>query len=123
MNTTAKVEPLGIDKPKREILELLDDIDGQPEQLNVISIVGFGGSGKSTLAKAVYDCPDVIRRFPCRAWVTASEHRGDTMGILTALLGKLHLGDPARGNEVQHLQAHITNYLSAKRRAFLFHLL
>jgi hypothetical protein len=40
---TTRVEPVGIDKPKRELLELLRDMEGQPEHLNVISIVGFSG--------------------------------------------------------------------------------
>ncbi|OEL37746.1 hypothetical protein BAE44_0001236 [Dichanthelium oligosanthes] len=111
---TAWVEPVGIDKPKQELLELLDDIEGQPEQLSVISIVGFAGSGKSTLAREVYDCPDVAGRFPCRAWVVASNHRGDTRGLLTALFKELRPGDRANG-DVKQLQADIANYLNDQR--------
>ncbi|CAN6363383.1 unnamed protein product [Urochloa humidicola] len=111
---TSRVQPVGIDKPKRELLELLHEVEGQPEQLSVISIVGFGGSGKSTLAKALYECPEVVRQFPCRAWVVASEHRGSSKGFLTAFLEKLRPGTPARG-DVNQLQDHITNYLNTKR--------
>jgi len=116
---TAWVEPVGIDEPKRELLELLlmKEVEGQREQLNVISIVGFGGSGKSTLAKALYDCPDVVRQFPCRAWVVASEHRGSSKGLLTALLEKLRPGGPARG-DVHQLD--ITNYLNTRRYLIVF---
>lgn len=111
----ARLKPVGIDKPKQELLELLHGIEGHPEHLKVISIVGFGGSGKSTLAMALYDCPDVIRQFPCRAWVVASQHRGNTKGFLTALLEKLRPpGDPSRSN-VHQLQDDITNYLNTKR--------
>ncbi|KAJ1256777.1 hypothetical protein BS78_K313900 [Paspalum vaginatum] len=112
--TFPKIEPVGIDESKRELLQLIDD---QREELKVISIVGIGGSGKTTLAKAVYDCPRVVCHFPCRAWVVASEHRDDAKGILVALLHELRQGAgdwPARGT-VQQLQTHITNYLDTNR--------
>lgn len=111
---TTKVELVGIDKPMQKVLSLLQyNNDGKPDKLKVISIVGFGGSGKSTLAKAVYDCPDVVRQFPCRAWVVASKHGGDTKGLLSALFEELRLED--RADEVQQLQAKISNYLSTER--------
>uniref|UniRef100_A0A8I6YK99 NB-ARC domain-containing protein n=2 Tax=Hordeum vulgare subsp. vulgare TaxID=112509 RepID=A0A8I6YK99_HORVV len=78
---------VGIDKPKQELVELL--LESEPGRSGVISVVGFGGSGKTTLARAVFDCPGVVRRFPCRAWAAASEHR-DTEGLLTAILRQFH---------------------------------
>lgn len=114
-NSPADVDPVGIDKPKRDILELLnDDVDqDQTDQLKVISVVGFGGSGKSTLAKAVYDCPDIKDRFPNRAWVVASEYRGNSMGFLKALLQKLRPG-PA-SDDAHQLHVDITNCLNTNR--------
>jgi len=115
---TAWVEPVGIHEPKRELQEMLlmKEVEGQQEQLNVICIVGFSGSGKSTLAKALYDSPDVVQQFPCRAWVVACEHRGNSKGFLTALLENLRRGgDPARGGLHQLLQYDIRNYLNTKR--------
>lgn len=109
-----EVKPVGIEKAKREIIELLEDIEGQLEHLKVISIVGFAGSGKSTLAKAVYHYPDVVSRFPCRAWVLASEHKGDIKGFLTALLENLCPGEPVCGN-LRELQIVIRNVLNANR--------
>ncbi|CAO2144715.1 unnamed protein product [Urochloa humidicola] len=107
--------PVGIDKPKQEVLNLLDHIiDDQPDQLRVISIVGFGGSGKSTLARAVFDCQDVVDRFHCRVWVVASQHGGDTKGLLTALFKKLLPKDPVK-DEIEQLQNEISNYLTTKR--------
>jgi len=114
---TAWVEPVGIHEPKRELQEMLlmKEVEGQQEQLNVICIVGFSGSGKSTLAKALYDSPDVVQQFPCRAWVVASEHRGNSKGFLTALLENLRRGgDPAMGG-LHQLQYDIRNYLNTKR--------
>ncbi|RLN36182.1 hypothetical protein C2845_PM03G29910 [Panicum miliaceum] len=121
-DTACWVEPVGIDQPKRELLELLlmKEVEDQQEHLNVISIVGFGGSGKSTLAKALYDCPDVVRQFPCRAWVVASEHRGNSKGFLTALLENLRPGgDPTMGG-LHQLQYDIRNYLNTKRYLIVF---
>jgi len=117
--TTRVVGPVGIDEPKRELLELLlRGVEGRrPEQLTVISIVGFSGSGKTTLAAALFGCPDVVRQFPCRAWVVASEHRGNSKGFLTALLEKLLPGDSAIGS-LHQVQEDITNYLNDKRCVF-----
>lgn len=114
-NSPANVDPVGIDRPKRDILELLnDDVDqDQADQLKVISVVGFGGSGKSTLAKAVFDCPDIIPLFPNRAWVVASEYRGNNMGLRKALLQKLRPG-PA-SDDAHQLHVDITNCLNTNR--------
>lgn len=109
---TTKIDPVGIDKPKQKVLKLLQDTDGPRDQgLKVISIVGFGGSGKSTLAKAVYDVAD---QFPCRAWVVASKHGGDTKGLLTALMKELRREDRAN-DDVEQLQAEISSYLNTTR--------
>uniref|UniRef100_A0ACD5XEF1 Uncharacterized protein n=1 Tax=Avena sativa TaxID=4498 RepID=A0ACD5XEF1_AVESA len=91
VDTGAETDPVGIDKPKQELVDLLLH-SHRPGKLSVISIVGFGGSGKTTLARAVYDCPGVVRRFPYRAWAAASEHN-DAEGILTTILRQFHAAD------------------------------
>ncbi|KAM3198567.1 hypothetical protein ACQJBY_073615 [Aegilops geniculata] len=83
----AETDPVGIDKPKQELVELL--LGSTPGNLSVVSIVGFGGSGKTTLTRAVYDCPALALRFPTRAWATGSDHK-DADGLLTAILRQIH---------------------------------
>lgn len=114
---TTKIEPVGIDESKQEICEwATKDVEGEPEQLSVISIVGFSGSGKSTLAKAVYDCPDVTRKFRHRAWIVAPKHRCDAKGLLMELLQKLGQGDKISDLDVEQLQAKISEYLKGTKR-------
>jgi predicted ATPase len=116
---TTKVGPVGIDESSREICEwATKDVEGEPEQLSlsVISIVGFSGSGKSTLAKAVYDCPDVTRKFRHRAWVVVSKHGSDTKGLLMELLQKLGQGDNISDLDVEQLQTKISEYLKQTKR-------
>ncbi|KAJ6943089.1 disease resistance protein RPM1-like [Populus alba x Populus x berolinensis] len=61
---------VGIEKPKRQLIEwLLERKSGR----EVVSVVGMGGLGKSTLVKKVYDDPDVKKQFKFRAWITVSQ--------------------------------------------------
>lgn len=57
---------VGIDEPKRELMELMSPED---VQLRVISIVGCSGVGKSTLARAVYNSNPGFYK----AWVVAAD--------------------------------------------------
>ncbi|XP_073051924.1 disease resistance protein RPM1-like [Primulina eburnea] len=61
---------VGIEKPKRQLLEwLLPTENG----LKVISVVGMGGLGKTTLVKRVYDDASVKANFDSHVWVTIAE--------------------------------------------------
>ncbi|KAM3188668.1 hypothetical protein ACQJBY_020316 [Aegilops geniculata] len=81
-----ETHPVGIDKPKQELVDLL--LGSTPGNLSVISIVGFGGSGKTTLTRAVYDCPAVALEFPARAWAKGSDHT-DAPGLVNFICSEL----------------------------------
>ncbi|BAH95447.1 disease resistance protein RGA4-like [Oryza sativa Japonica Group] len=109
--------PVGIGEPMEELLSLLDEVEGEPEQVRVISIVGFGGLGKTTLAKAVYDDPRTKEKFYHRAWIAAvgSPETSDWMrGILRDVLRQVRPGD-AMDVDGQHLEASLREYLKDKR--------
>ncbi|XP_057478398.1 disease resistance protein RPM1-like [Actinidia eriantha] len=65
-----EAELVGIEKPKRELTQLLLEED---PQLKVVSIAGMGGLGKTTLTKKVYDDTIVKKHFQNHAWITISE--------------------------------------------------
>ncbi|PSR91694.1 Disease resistance protein [Actinidia chinensis var. chinensis] len=65
-----EAELVGIEKPKRELTQLLLEED---PRLKVVSIAGMGGLGKTTLTKKVYDDTIVKKHFQNHAWITVSE--------------------------------------------------
>ncbi|XP_073039458.1 putative disease resistance protein At1g50180, partial [Primulina eburnea] len=64
-------EVVGIEEPKKQLVEWLKQTD---DGLMVISVVGMGGLGKTTLVKKIYDDSSVNANFNCHVWVTVSEN-------------------------------------------------
>lgn len=65
-----KSDLVGIDKPKKIVVEWL--IKGGSGR-EVVSLAGMGGMGKTTLAKQVYDAAAVKKHFKIRVWITVSQ--------------------------------------------------
>ncbi|KAF3336405.1 Disease resistance protein RPM1 [Carex littledalei] len=74
--SNANVEALlvGLDEPKRKLVELIMkehvELSDEPWKGKVISVVGMGGLGKTTLVKEVYGCQELRDKFKSFAWVT-----------------------------------------------------
>nr|XP_016439398.1 PREDICTED: putative disease resistance protein RGA3 [Nicotiana tabacum] len=56
-----------------EIVEVLMQENGFYECLSVVSIVGIGGLGKITHAILVYRDERIVKNFPLRIWLCASQ--------------------------------------------------
>uniref|UniRef100_A0A453LIW9 Disease resistance protein RPP13 n=1 Tax=Aegilops tauschii subsp. strangulata TaxID=200361 RepID=A0A453LIW9_AEGTS len=115
--------PVGIERPVEELLSMLDEVEGEPEQLRVISVVGFGGLGKTTLARAVYEDPHAVEKFHCRAWVAAGRWSPEVTGdgvteILRDVLQQVRPKDAMDvvvADDGQRIEALLKEYLTDKR--------
>ncbi|KAL3846185.1 hypothetical protein ACJIZ3_003588 [Penstemon smallii] len=65
-----EVDVVGIEKPKKKLIDWLSSIDFG---VKVISVVGMGGLGKTTLVKKVYDDAALKSNFDHHVWITVSE--------------------------------------------------
>ncbi|KAJ6962832.1 NBS-LRR type disease resistance protein [Populus alba x Populus x berolinensis] len=68
-NIVEEANIVGIEKPKKHLIEWL--VRGRAER-EVISVVGMGGLGKTTLVRKVYHDADVKKHFQFRVWITLS---------------------------------------------------
>ncbi|XBH67753.1 hypothetical protein VPH35_096079 [Triticum aestivum] len=63
---------VGIDRFKQDLVDLLKQVEGEPRELRVISILGVRGVGKTALARAIYQACGTFgdqEPFDCHAMV------------------------------------------------------
>ncbi|PON63350.1 NB-ARC domain, LRR domain containing protein, partial [Parasponia andersonii] len=65
-----KTDIVGIDEPKRQLVEWL--VKGSSGR-EVVSVAAMGGMGKTTLAKQVCNTAEVKKHFKISAWITVSQ--------------------------------------------------
>ena len=103
---------VGIDGPRKEIIELLKC---EEMQHKVVSIYGTAGQGKTTLAMEVY--LKITEAFDCRAFASVSQ-TPDIKKLLRDLLSQLsnkQLDDQTERWEMEQLIRNMRDYLIDKR--------
>ncbi|VAI00173.1 unnamed protein product [Triticum turgidum subsp. durum] len=70
-DTEADTVAVGIEAQRDELLEMIRG--QQPEELKVVSLVGFGGIGKTLLARKAYNDTVEEGEYNVRAWVRAAD--------------------------------------------------
>uniref|UniRef100_A0A0E0AUR2 Uncharacterized protein n=1 Tax=Oryza glumipatula TaxID=40148 RepID=A0A0E0AUR2_9ORYZ len=108
---------VGVDQPKKELIDLLMKDDGHvaSEHLRIISIVGIGGLGKTTIANLIFE--ELREQFDCSAFVSVSRNP-DISGILRIILSEVSAepyGNTESG-DIQQLIRKITTSLKNKSR-------
>ncbi|XP_048542397.1 disease resistance protein RGA4-like isoform X2 [Triticum urartu] len=110
-NSLSAGRPVGMDAPRDELLEMIQQ---QQQQLKVISIVGFDGIGKTLLARHVYDT--IENQYEARAWVSAAE-QGVPTDVIKEILQQL--GIPANGGGNLSKLCSILRWYLGSRRFFI----
>nr|XP_025877459.1 disease resistance protein RGA4 [Oryza sativa Japonica Group] len=110
---TADTVPVGMDGPRDEILELIMETQSQPNQLKVISLVGFGGLGKTLLAKQIYENTTICTQFEPQAWVSAAGK--SARDVLKEILCQLGFQSQAQEDDVSKLITSLKKCLHSKR--------
>jgi Ni2+-binding GTPase involved in maturation of urease and hydrogenase len=111
---------VGIEGPRDTLIKLLTEGEGAlVEQLQAVSVVGFGGLGKTSLANQVYQ--KLKGKFECQAFVSVSQ-TPNLKKILRNILFQICCQEHVN-NEVcdeQQLINTIRQFLKDKRYATLF---
>ncbi|KAM3206057.1 hypothetical protein ACQJBY_061624 [Aegilops geniculata] len=101
---------VGIDAQRDELLEMIRG--QQPEDLKVISLVGFGGIGKTLLARQAYDDTVEEGEYHVRAWVRAADK--DARDVLKGILRQLGISGSSSCH-LRKLRASLRECLGTKR--------
>ncbi|KAF7092909.1 hypothetical protein CFC21_095360 [Triticum aestivum] len=118
-----EAELVGFDKPKKELINLLD-LNTEVGLANVICVAGMGGLGKTTLARKTYESKeDIVKNFSYRAWITVSQSFSKIemlKDMIQQFFGRNSLDKCLNGVEgkrvrVEDLSKHLTDELEDKR--------
>lgn len=103
---------VGVDGPKKEIIQLLADGKSTQQQTRLVAIVGFGGLGKSTIANQVYQ--DLKGEFDCHAFLSVSRNPDITI-VMSIIYGQLNKNYSTGTEDIQTLTRRIKDFLENKR--------
>ncbi|VAI68292.1 unnamed protein product [Triticum turgidum subsp. durum] len=109
-DTETDTVAVGIDAQRDELLEMIRG--QQPEDLKVISLVGFGGIGKTLLARQAYDDTVEEGEYHVRAWVRAADK--DARDVLKGILRQLGVSGSSSCH-LRKLRASLRECLGSKR--------
>ncbi|XP_073313476.1 disease resistance protein RPM1-like [Primulina huaijiensis] len=111
-----EAEVVGIEKPKKQLLDWLMESD---DGLKVISVVGMGGLGKTTLVKKIYDDSSVKANFNTHVWITVSENFNLELllrNMIKHLANEIKLLPPQSLQEMtgDEMKEYVSNFLKDK---------
>jgi disease resistance protein RPM1 len=103
---------IGVDEPKREIIQLLGDSEASKHQPNVVAIVGSGGLGKTTVANRVYQ--ELKDQFNYHAFLSVSRNP-DIASVMSNIYGQLNEHYSPCEEILQTIITKIRDFLENKR--------
>ncbi|VAI00172.1 unnamed protein product [Triticum turgidum subsp. durum] len=109
-DTEADTVAVGIEAQRDELLEMIRG--QQPEELKVVSLVGFGGIGKTLLARKAYNDTVEEGEYNVRAWVRAAD-KGSRY-VLEEILRQLGIAGSSSCH-LKKLRASLRECLGTKR--------
>ncbi|KAK6151105.1 hypothetical protein DH2020_016037 [Rehmannia glutinosa] len=97
--------------------DILDQLIGGADQLQLISIFGMPGLGKTTLARKIYNHPSVNYRFDKRSWSVVSQTYQRKNVLINVLISSISELDKDRilNMEEERLAEHLYKSLMGRR--------
>ncbi|XP_022865522.1 putative late blight resistance protein homolog R1A-10 [Olea europaea var. sylvestris] len=109
---SGKSTMVGLDK---ELIEILNWLDGNSSARDTLSIVGMPGIGKTTFARKIYDHQRVQEIFHVRAWVTVSQNYDERKILLDLLESMKNLSGEMHNLETSDLKDKLHKNLKGRR--------
>ncbi|CAA2992824.1 late blight resistance homolog R1A-10 [Olea europaea subsp. europaea] len=109
---SGKSTMVGLDK---ELIEILNWLDGNSSARDTLSIVGMPGIGKTTFAGKIYDHQRVQEIFHVRAWVTVSQNYDERKILLDLLESMKKLSGEMHNLETSDLKDKLHKNLKGRR--------